>query len=322
MIEYNILDKSKAINRYLSVVSDRLHERIFATENVYINGKFRTHSGIINKSTQFISDKSCGESTIILNYDGSINKFIVSITKEIVCNTNIVVNLNTNRLRAQVVVINNSSFVQSVKFNGINLVLSTVYIKSFDFLILDTVSISNCCTGTFEKQSDVLKKDIHYRFNHDIRPDTINKFELGSLKNVQNNQNISNSILISKNGNYVLSEINKSIILYSREADIQLHLNTFSNANIYIEKYIDTFNVQLLNKTKRGFISVINKTSMPINVIFSNNASIVVISSTKLTVGYSPYNNIISKFINSYTIENNITSKTVFEGIHEFHNYD
>lgn len=324
MINYEILKENKAIKKSISLVSDRLYERIFATENVYINGKLKTHSGIINKSTQQITDKSCNESEITLNYDGTINKFIVTITKKNICKTNIYFNLNTKRLRAQIALINNSDFIQCVELHDIHLESSIINIKPHDFIVLDTVCIANCCTGAFEKQPDTdiirNRKLNKVDLNSEFFSKTLRKLELGNLENVQNNQNISNSILISKDTKFVLNEIDKSKIIYIQNTDVQLELNRFSNINVFIENHADTININLLKKTKRGFVSIINKTSKSINVNFTNNAPINIEKYTKLTVGYSPYNNFLSIFTSLYNIDNgnNITSETLYEGINEF----
>ena len=324
MIKYELINENKALKKSISAVSDRLHERVFATENIYVNGKLKTHKGIINKSCQLITDKSCDESDIILNYDGSINKFIVTISKEILCKTNISLNIQTNRLRAQLVILNNTNFTQCIAFHNINLSSSIIYINPHDFVILDTVCISKCCTGTFEKQPEEdlinngkLNKSL---INSDFFSDILNKVDLGSLENVQNNQNISNSILISKNGQFVLTELDKSHTVYNDINNIILHLDTFSNIHLFIEKHYDEIYINLIHKIKRGFVYVTNKTSRNINLKFTGYSDFTIDAHSKLTFGYSPYNKYLSKFINSYTVlsGDNITSDTLFEGIQEF----
>ena len=325
MIKYELINEKKAIKKSLSLVSDRLHERVFATENIYVNGKLKTHSGIINKSCQLISDKSCGESEIMLNYDGSINKFIITISKEIVCKTKVTLNIQTNKLRAQVVILNNTNFLQCIEFHNINLSSSTIYINPHDFVILDTVCISKCCTGTFEKQpeEDLIKNEKLNKqlLNSDFFSEILNKVDLGSLENVQNTQNISNSILISKNGKFILNEIDKKHNVYIMSNVLNLNLSKFSNINVFIENVFDNdININLTHKIKRGFVSVINKTSQRTHLIFTGNVKFTIGANSKLTLGYSPYNTYLSMFNNTYTIENgdNITSETLFEGIQEF----
>ena len=161
MIEYSLLNDNIAIKKSLSLVSDRLYEKLFTTENIYINGKLKTHSGIINKACQLIADKCCGESEIVLKYDGTINKFLITMSKSIICKTNVKLDINVNRLRAHIVIINNTNFTQNVEFYNINISTSVISIKSHDFVIVDTVCIANCCTGTFEKQpeTDLVKNE-------------------------------------------------------------------------------------------------------------------------------------------------------------------
>ena len=322
MIEYKLCETAK-LKHDNAVVVDKLLSKVFALNSIYVGGFLHTHSGIINKKCMLIYDKTCGDSNVVLQLDGTINKFLLFVEKDVNCLTTIdfTAGFSEKRIRFQVYIYNPTNIDFTVDLKGINIKTSQFTLAGHQFVILDAYIIAGVITGSFDKQpyEDYL---LNYKtkasdVSSDLFQNMVSTFSLGNLGNVQNNLGIHNGKLVKTQSHYKLNidaedEFPKIIITSSD--DVKLDMKTVTNLEIIFETnasemnihFQNTINIHFQNTINRGLIKLTNHRNSDLTLNITKNSKNTQISLNGFKTErhyYMPYSDAIDDALSSKNIK-------------------
>jgi hypothetical protein len=273
-------------------VTDKLLEKAFVKNNLYIHGNINTSSGILFKKFMIIEDISNEESDIDISFRGTNNRYFIKLTKPAGITTNINFESYVNKLHAQVVILNTSSSGNIlININNLNINPNQVIINACSYVIIDIVCIDRICSGTFELSYHVV--DFNKLQNIDLPPgyfqDIAKTINIGSLIDTSTNFQNKHLLFSDYDFSYRKPTILEDYLFYidvtkTSSVDITPVRQNIS-AIINISNSSTNLNLSLIKKTKRGFLTIINKTEHDMSV----NNDIVVDSGFKNVYAYNPY---------------------------------
>lgn len=280
------------------VVSDKLYSTLLVNNNIYVNGKLITKSGIVNKETLILT-ANCNNS-VLLPFNGYYKTFIVVISNTD-CSVDIKPDLKTPfKLKSNIVIVNNSKMLVNVKFIDILLPKSQIQINPNQLKTLSVTLMDDVCIGTFEIHDKLIeniqKIDDSFVFK------LSKELSLANFKDIGSKLGKENAVVCCEDNKYRL-HTSKSFDKFTHHVDIEaenlnMSLQHIPNIDFIFEKQSYKLkSITLENVSQRGYVTFKNKSDKQIDITTSNNSfqvSFQVDDSIKVTKSYivfvvSPY---------------------------------